>query len=367
MVKRLLLSCALVFAVQWLAPAEAAAQCGGPGQVPCYEWNWCAYTTPSVFGDACWGGLVPSTQWAGCSSDRLNNWGLVCVACSSPGEPTCAYGPVCDTDRRYTPFGLCYPCGQTGEAACVSGPACDAGNRSVFGFCSYSGFSAEPTTNVATMPVLTQGATGPVKGIADLHTHQFSNLGFGGVQMWGAPYHPGGINEALPWCDYTWDFAIKNSVLNVNAPVVPFLGYEAHGPRDLQPLTHLVSNGVPEGAHDVDGTGAFNGWPTYNTYTHQQMYHKWVERAFQGGLRLMVLHMVSNEALCRGSKRRADFSCNDMEAVDRQIQAAKELERAIDVMDDGSANGTGWYRIAYSPGQARSLIRAGKMAVVLGI
>jgi len=362
-IKKLLVSVALVFAVQFIAPAEAAAQCGGPGQAPCLEWNTCAFT---VLG-ACVGGLVPATPWAGCSSNRLNAWGLVCVPCGSPGEPTCAFGPVCDTDQRYNATGLCTACGQTGEAVCLSGPACDAGNRPVFGVCAYSGFSNEPTTNVATMPVLTQAGTGPVKGIADLHTHQFSNLGFGGVQMWGAPYHPDGINAALPWCDYTWDFAIKSSVLGIDVPVVPFLGYEAHGPRELQPATHLVSNGVAEGAHHVGGTGAFEGWPTYNTYTHQQMYHKWVERAFQGGLRLMVLHMVSNEALCKGSKRRADFTCNDMDAVDRQIQAAKELEQAIDKMDDGKANNSGWYRIAYSPGQARSLILAGRMAVVLGI
>jgi len=195
--KKLLIALAFVFAAQFAAPDEAAAQsCGGPGEVPCYVWSWCAYTTPSIFGDVCWGGLVPSTPWAGCDNNRLNNWGLVCVPCGSPFEPTCAFGPVCDTDRRFTPFGLCYPCGQTGEAVCTSGASCDVGNRAVFGFCSYSGFSNEPTTNAATMPTLAQPGTGPVRGIADLHTHQFSNLGFGGSVFWGAPYDARGINSA---------------------------------------------------------------------------------------------------------------------------------------------------------------------------
>ena len=58
---------------------EAAAQCGGNGEVPCYEWSWCAYTTPSIFGDVCWGGLVRATSFAGCNNNRLNNWGLLCV------------------------------------------------------------------------------------------------------------------------------------------------------------------------------------------------------------------------------------------------------------------------------------------------
>src|SRR5439155_8725950 len=144
---------------------------------PCYRWSSCAYTTPSIFGRVCWGGFVPTTPCGGCNCDRLNSWGLVCVPCGSAGEPECQHGSTCDTDQRYTPAGLCYPCGRPGQAQCVTGAACDVGARPAFGFCSASGFSAEPTTNVVTMPTLSQPATGPVRGIADLHTHQFSNLG----------------------------------------------------------------------------------------------------------------------------------------------------------------------------------------------
>jgi hypothetical protein len=149
--------------------------------------------------------------------------------------------------------------------------------------------------------------------------------------------------------------------------MVPGLGYEIHGPKALQALTHPLSNAFPEGQHEVGGTGPFDGWPTYNTTTHQQMYYKWLERAYLGGVRLITQHMVSNEALCSAGKRRSNFTCNDMDAVDKEIQATKDLERAIDRMDDGVYNNSGWYRIAYSPAQARQIIRAGKMAVVLGI
>jgi len=360
-IRKLLLCCAFVFAVQAFTATEAAAQsCGGEGQVPCLQWSWCAYTTPSLFGDVCWGGLVYMTSWAGCSSDRFNNWGLFCSACGGAGQPTCNYGSTCNTDQRYTPFGLCYPCGRNGQAACVSGASCDEGNRAIFGFCSYSGFSTEPTTNVVTMPTLTQSATGPVRGIADLHTHQFSNLGFGGVVFWGAPYDARGINYALPWCDYTWEFGTTGAI-------APTLGYEIHGPTGLQALSHPLSNALPEGAHDVSGTGPFTGWPTHNTFTHQQMYYKWLERAYLGGVRLINQLMVSNEALCSAGKRRSNFTCNDMDAVNKEIQATKELEQAIDKMDDGLVNKTGWYQIAYSPSQARDIIRKGKLAVVLGI
>jgi protein-disulfide isomerase len=116
-IRKLLLCCAFVFAVQAFTATEAAAQsCGGEGQVPCLQWSWCAYTTPSIFGDVCWGGLVYMTSWAGCSSDRFNNWGLFCSACGGAGQPTCNYGSTCNTDQRYTPFGLCYPCGRNGQA-----------------------------------------------------------------------------------------------------------------------------------------------------------------------------------------------------------------------------------------------------------
>ena len=224
MIRKILVCCAFVFAVHAFAPSPAAAQsCGGAGEVPCLVWSWCAYTTPSIFGDVCWGGLVHATAYAGCSSDRLNNWGLVCVPCGSAGEPTCNYGSTCDTDQRYTPFGLCYPCGRGGQAACTTGASCDEGFRAIFGFCSYSGFSSEPTTNVVTMPTLPQPATGAVRGIADLHTHQFSNLGFGGVVFWGAPYDAGGINSALPWCDYTWRFSTVSGLTGGAGPIASAL------------------------------------------------------------------------------------------------------------------------------------------------
>lgn len=80
----------------------------------------------------------------------------------------------------------------------------------------------------------------------------------------------------------------------------------------------------------------------------------------------MVMLAVNNEALCSLVNRRAGFGWDDMSAVDRQIQAAKDPEDYVDRRDDGNTNNSGWYRIAYDSGQARSLISQGKLAVVLG-
>src|ERR1043165_1640561 len=38
-------------------------------------------------------------------------------------------------------------------------------------------------------------------GLADLHTHQFSDQGFGHKLMWGSAFSPNGIFDALPFCD----------------------------------------------------------------------------------------------------------------------------------------------------------------------
>jgi hypothetical protein len=68
------------------------------------------------------------------------------------------------------------------------------------------------------------------------------------------------------------------------------------------------------------------------------MYHEWLKRAWQGGLRLMVMLAVNSETLCVLSNHRASWNdpahpfalagpCNDWHAIDRQIQAAKDHER----------------------------------------
>jgi len=346
--RRILVMVAIVLGVQvWSAPAAEAA--GNEAAAAMTLW-----------------GVTADRPWDATTAEA-NCGGVGQVACINTDLTYATPYDGCNTDRMVNILNFCAKCGGVGDLVCKYGSKCDAGGREISGICVYSGYSSEPTPNVSVMPVLTQPATGPVRGIVDLHAHQFSNLGFGGVVFWGAPYDAGGINEALPWCDYTWKFSTKMALTGAPGPTVPFLGHEVHGSVVSQPFANPIGVVMGEGLHDPAGTGSFAGWPTYKTMTHQQMYYTWVERAFLGGVRMMVQLAVSNEALCGMSKIRSDFTCNDMEAVDRQMQATKDLERAIDQMDDGLINGSGWYRIAYSPAQARALIRSGKMAVVLGV
>jgi microsomal dipeptidase-like Zn-dependent dipeptidase len=180
------------------------------------------------------------------------------------------------------------------------------------------------------------------EGFADIHNHQFANLGFGGKAFHGSAF--GNIADALPWC--TPD----------------------HGPDGTQDLigdtmTKMYGRKGPPHGHKVGGYPEFDGWPRWDSITHQAVYEDWLYRAVEGGLRLMVMLAVNNEYLC--GKANSVLGCNDMEAVDRQLAAAKAMEAYIDNKCGGA--GKGWYRIVYSPQEARTVMAAGKLAVVLGI
>jgi microsomal dipeptidase-like Zn-dependent dipeptidase len=179
-----------------------------------------------------------------------------------------------------------------------------------------------------------------LKGFADLHNHQFAYLGFGGMAFHGRAF--GDPAQALPWC----------------TPV--------HGPGGVGDIIgNLIKStyGSPSAGHLVGGHPQFDGWPRWDSISHQAVYEDWLYRAVEGGLRLMVMLAVNNEVLCGMANR--SLSCNDMEAADRQLAAAKVMEAYIDQKWGGP--GRGWYRIVRSPREAREVINQGKLAVVLGI
>src|SRR5438876_717565 len=47
--------------------------------------------------------------------------------------------------------------------------------------------------------------------------------------------------------------------------------------------------------HDESGYPTFTSWPSRQLATHQQAYVDWLFRAYQGGLRLMVMLAVNSE------------------------------------------------------------------------
>lgn len=214
------------------------------------------------------------------------------------------------------------------------------GSWEEFSFTAESGCSTPPESGVNTTVEPQPTPSGePVWGIADTHSHMFSHEGFGGLLFAGEPFHPWGLDAAIGWCSDN---------------------HGAGGVGDV--LGNLMDDQL---GHLVGGSPQFDGWPRWNDSNHQQMYYKWLERAWRGGLRLQVLLAVNNETLCDASNQVRGYGCDDMDSVDRQLQAARDLEAFIDAQHGGT--GRGWFRIVGSAAQARQVIESGKLAIVLGI
>ena len=178
------------------------------------------------------------------------------------------------------------------------------------------------------------------RGFADLHVHMFANLGFGTTGFYGRPDGPPDVSlrecSAVhgPWG--VWD------LLNVGTKVASGLPWQYQGI-----------------GHRTDGAYSYLGWPDALDYTHQQVHAEALKRAWQGGLRLMVLLAVNNQEGCHVAPLKNRAACDDMGAVRRQLKAAQAFAN--------SPQAQGWFRIVKSSAEARDALARGQLAVVLGV
>ncbi|MCU1596203.1 MAG: hypothetical protein JWO12_3595, partial [Frankiales bacterium] len=187
-----------------------------------------------------------------------------------------------------------------------------------------------------------KGATpyGETKGYVDAHLHTMAFEFLGGRVICGRVWHPYGINDALQDCP-------------------------DHGPGGYgSALEDVVSGKTPGSGHATDGYPTFSYWPHYNSLTHQQVYYKWIERAYRGGLRMYTNLLVQNGQLCELYPLKKN-TCDEMDTVALEANRTRELERYIDAQYGGP--GRGWYRIVTDPLQARRVVNSGRLAVIMGI
>ncbi|MEA2124211.1 MAG: hypothetical protein QOI80_993 [Solirubrobacteraceae bacterium] len=193
-------------------------------------------------------------------------------------------------------------------------------------------------------PEATLGARGrPFRrlwGFADSHLHITANLRAGGSVISGAPFDRFGVTVALGGDD------------------------RVHGPDGAADVTGNLLRGTPAGTHDTHGWPTFAGWPTWDTYTHQQIYYRWLQRAWLGGLRLVVAQTVEDEPLCRLEPDRT-HDCDETATAALEVAQLRELQRYVDAQRGG--RGRGWFRLVYGPRQARHVIARGKLAVLIGL
>jgi hypothetical protein len=186
------------------------------------------------------------------------------------------------------------------------------------------------------------GATpyGAVGGLVEGHMHWMTYEFLGGNFHCGRPWHAYGIAYALPDCS------------------------SIEGPQGLAaPTQNFLNFGNPAAAHDTSGYPKLTAWSAGNL-TYEGTYWRWIQRAWLGGLRLMVMSVNENRILCELQANRKT-NCDEMDTVRRGFADIRELQRYVDAQAGGP--GKGFFQIVTDPYQARRVINAGKMAVVLEI
>jgi hypothetical protein len=177
-----------------------------------------------------------------------------------------------------------------------------------------------------------------VRGYVDAHTHGMAFEFLGGDAHCGRPWHEYGAPYALVDCP---DHSTTG-------------GYGG--------VLESVLSGKP--SHDPVGWPTFKDWPAPESLTHEGTYYRWLERSWRGGQRIFVNLLVENDQLCKLYPLKHN-SCDDMDSIRLQAKDMYAMQDYIDAQFGGP--GKGFYRIVKSPFQARKVINAGKMAVIMGI
>ena len=181
---------------------------------------------------------------------------------------------------------------------------------------------------------------GRVGGLVEGHMHWMTFEYLGGRFHCGRPWHPYGIPYALPDCS------------------------SIEGPEGgAAPTQNFLNYGDPVHPHDTSGYPKLTAWSP-NNLTYEGTYWRWIERAWLGGLRLMVMGVNENRILCELQANR-ETNCNEMDTVRRGLQDIRELQDYVDAQAGGP--GKGFFQIVTDPYEARRVINEGKMAVVLEI
>jgi microsomal dipeptidase-like Zn-dependent dipeptidase len=202
----------------------------------------------------------------------------------------------------------------------------------------------------------------PLWGWADLHTHPMIHLAFGGKLIHG------GVDErsVLPTNVNCKDWQEAGSAANALSDDRP-----SHGGWDLFSfpcgdefrklfiLGLQVANGalVTAGGTNPPSFGwpNFQHWPAWNDITHQKMWWEWIKRARDGGQRVMVALATNNRTL--GDAVNGHGPTDDKGSAIMQLTAITQfVDRHRDFME-----------VALTPARLAEIVRAGKIAVVLGV
>lgn len=199
-----------------------------------------------------------------------------------------------------------------------------------------------------------------LRGFVDLHTHPMNHLAFGGKVFHGAP----GVGVLMPAKTIDCDQGEPRRARSV----AEALGSDntTHGGWGLDngcgnELRRQVINQMEEGlgaqsehGTKTEGFPSFVYYPRHNDITHQQMYVDWIERAWRGGMRVLVALATNSVTLATGVDGNRPF--DDAHTGDLQIDELKRF-----------AGRHGFMEVAYSAGDLRRIVGQDKLAVILGV
>jgi microsomal dipeptidase-like Zn-dependent dipeptidase len=202
---------------------------------------------------------------------------------------------------------------------------------------------------------------GRLRGFVDLHTHPLANLGFGGMVLYGGvdkksilPVDPDGNTNQIA---QTMERALGHDRCTHGNQKIPTVGC---GDIIRQKVIDLLesSNNAAHDEDDADASGApdFPDWPVWNDIAHQKMWVDWIERAWQGGLRVMVALAVNNKTL-------ADMAGGSVMATDDRASADKQIQEITNFVGRHSD----FMEIALSSQELQRIVNDNKLAVILGV
>ncbi|KAJ3379124.1 hypothetical protein HDU84_007005 [Entophlyctis sp. JEL0112] len=198
----------------------------------------------------------------------------------------------------------------------------------------------EVATSVNGTASASVSSAGQLVGIMDMHNHLTAGYAFGGEMHCGDSWALGGVEDAL-----------RNSC-------------DGHKSDTIGALLESALGGTSASNASGYGYPTFEQWPTYNSVLHEQAYYKGIERAYQSGVRVINVLLVANRVICNIFPYK-DLSCDEMDQIQAQSTFLYQMQDYIDAKSGGA--GKGWFRIATTPAQVRSIVAAGNLAVTIGL
>ncbi len=226
----------------------------------------------------------------------------------------------------------------------------------------------EPAQNCAVYPEMPLAVSGetykgdaskPVIGFAEVHAH----MG-GGDQLSDGSTDVGPAHGGVFYGHAVDRFGAPHALKDCES---------IHGPNGISDPEALVLDLSPGSTHETQGWPTFVDWPFRDSQLHQQMYWRWVERAWMSGMRVMTVLGTGIEALCdfgatatpHVGQQYSEVDCKDMSIGLKQVAYMTDVQNYVDAQYGGP--GKGFFRIVSSPEEAREVIADGKLAVIPGL